>query len=95
METLPHINKPQAELIDYYLDKLIKAYNPRRVFVIGSVATGKAHSRSDIDFVVDSGDSHIDPDAVVGAIDIIPYHTMPEYIKQSLQREGVLIYEQN
>ena len=76
----------------YYLDKIIETYNPRRVFVVGSVATGTAGELSDIDFVVEA-DGFIDTEAVVGAIDIVVYDQMSEALREDLLKHGVLIYE--
>ncbi len=79
-------------VLEYYIDKIIENFNPQRVFVIGSVATGTANKYSDIDFVVDA-DGFIDIDAVIGALDIIPYNQMSDHIREELEQNGVLVYE--
>ncbi|HKI44199.1 MAG TPA: hypothetical protein VKA08_02590 [Balneolales bacterium] len=82
------INTEQAELIEIYLDKLVKTYHPKRIWLIGSAA----RERSDLDFVVES-EFPIDPDEVVGAIDVIPFRSLSESMKKSLRREGIEVYE--
>ncbi len=81
-----------SALMKYYIETIVKQYTPKRVFVIGSVAAGTANQFSDIDFVVEA-DGFIDVDAVVGAIDIIPYRHISEPMREELQQKGVLVYE--
>ena len=45
-------------------------------------------SRSDLDFIVESNEL-IDPDAVIGAVDIIPY----KYATAEMLDKALIIYE--
>jgi len=93
MQTIQkHFRYAKAELIEAYLERIVRAYDPKRVWLIGSAARGTNKEHSDLDFVVES-DTFIDPDEVIGAIDIIPYHHITDAMAESLESEGVLLYE--
>jgi predicted nucleotidyltransferase len=71
-----------------YLQKIIDVYNPIRIYLTGSAVTGGFTSRSDLDFIVEST-GFVDPDAVIGAIDIIPY----KYATEEMLDKALIIYE--
>lgn len=83
---------PDPRVVKHYIDKIISAYHPERVYVIGSAARGTARETSDIDFVVESNNI-IDPDVVIGAVDIIPYRSLSKSMRESFKKEAVLVYE--
>ncbi|MCA1803693.1 MAG: nucleotidyltransferase domain-containing protein [Rhodothermaceae bacterium] len=81
--------RPETEKrVRLYLQKIIDAYNPDRIYLTGSAVTGGLTSRSDLDFIVESRE-FIDPDAVIGAIDIIPY----KYATAEMLEKALIIYE--
>jgi predicted nucleotidyltransferase len=81
--------RPETEKrVRLYLQKIIDAYNPDRIYLTGSAVTGGLTSRSDLDFIVESNE-FIDPDAVIGAVDIIPY----KYATAEMLDKALIIYE--
>ncbi|MFU8859105.1 MAG: nucleotidyltransferase domain-containing protein [Cyclonatronaceae bacterium] len=81
--------RPETEKrVRLYLHKIIDAYNPDRIYLTGSAVTGGFTSRSDLDFIVESNE-FIDPDAVIGAVDIIPY----KYATAEMLDKALIIYE--
>jgi predicted nucleotidyltransferase len=80
---------PETEKrVRLYLQKIIDAYNPDRIYLTGSAVTGGLTPRSDLDFIVESRE-FIDPDAVIGAVDIIPY----KYATAEMLDKALIIYE--
>ncbi|TVQ12966.1 MAG: nucleotidyltransferase domain-containing protein [Balneolaceae bacterium] len=82
------ISPETKKRVRLYLQKIIDAYNPERIYLTGSAASGELSPRSDLDFIVDSKD-FIDPDAVIGAIDIIPY----KFATPEMLDKAIIIYE--
>lgn len=82
------ISPETKKRVRLYLQKIIDAYNPDRIYLTGSAVTGGLTSRSDLDFIVESRD-FIDPDAVIGAVDIIPY----KYATAEMLDKALIIYE--
>jgi len=82
-------------------DILKKKYKVKRVFLIGSLAYGVVHERSDIDIVVEGLAPELYIDALVELNDIlerkvelnlIPFEDAFESLKEKTLREGKLIY---
>jgi predicted nucleotidyltransferase len=83
--------------------KLLKEkYRVKRVFLIGSLAYGTVHDKSDIDLVVEGLPSERYIDALVDLNDIlerkielnlIPFEDAFETLREKTLREGRLIYE--
>jgi len=82
--------------------KLLKEkYNVKRIFLIGSVAKGYVHDRSDIDIVIEGLPPELYMDALVDANDIlqrrvelnlIPFEDAFESLRRKTLKEGELIY---
>lgn len=81
---------------------LKKKYKVKRLFLIGSLAKGYIHNRSDIDIVVEGLEPELYMDALVDANDIlerkvelnlIPFEDALESLREKVLREGKLIYE--
>jgi len=77
----------REELIRYYLIRIIKEFNPYRVFLTGSAVSNNMPETSDFDFIVDA-ESPIDADAIVGNLDIIPF----KYATDEMLEKSILIY---
>ncbi len=82
-------------------DVLKKNYNVKRVFLIGSVAEGCVHDRSDIDIVVEG----LSPEKYIKALtelydillpgvelNLIPFEDAYESLKNKAIQEGEIIY---
>jgi predicted nucleotidyltransferase len=85
---LDKISPETEKRVRLYLQKIIDAYNPDRIYLTGSAVTGGVSPRSDLDFIVESRE-FIDPDAVIGAIDIIPF----KYATAEMLDKALIIYE--
>lgn len=79
------INK--EELIQYYLEKIVREFNPQKVYLTGSAVSHIMPESSDFDFIVDS-EVPIDADAIIGNLDIIPY----KYATEEMLEKAILIY---
>jgi len=75
-------------------------YKIKRVYLYGSVASGRIHDRSDIDIAVEGDldyrgllhlfaevDKHMDREIDVRNLDELPF-------KETIRKEGVLVYEE-
>lgn len=80
---------------------LKEKYKVKRVFLIGSLAYGIVHERSDIDLVVEGLKPELYMKALVDCSDIvqwkvevnlIPFEEAFESLKQKTLKKGVLIY---
>lgn len=86
----------------YDCAKVLKEkYNVKRVFLIGSLAYGIVHDRSDIDLVVEGLEPELYIDALVDLNDIlerkveinlIPFEDAFESLRVKTLKEGILIY---
>jgi len=93
--------KHLLELADKCAKLLKEKYKVKRVFLIGSLAYGIVHDRSDIDLVVEE----LPPEQYIKAlvdlsdilqwkveINIIPFEDAFESLKEKTLRKGKLIY---
>ncbi len=88
-------------LADRCAELLRDKYKAKRVFLIGSLAKGFVHERSDIDLVVEGMSSELYINALTELWDLLPpeveLNLIPledafESLKEKTLREGQLIY---
>lgn len=79
--------------VEVYLKKIIDRFNPQKIILFGSKATGKASKTSDTDFAIVTS-KPFDENAIIGALDIINYDRVDEDLKKEIDEEGILLYEQ-
>ena len=82
------IEKYKRRLINTYLKKIKETYHPNKIYLTGSAVKGNWDETSDLDFIVDSPQP-IDPDQIIGAIDIIPC----QYATEEMLNNSMLLYE--
>ena len=63
--------KYKKRLIQIYLEKIVEAYQPGKVYLTGSAFKGGWSETSDFDFIV-VNEMPINPDQIFGAVDIVP-----------------------
>ncbi len=78
--------------IEIYLKKIINEFNPEKVILFGSKATGVADSTSDSDFAIVT-EQPFDENAIIGALDIMNYHKVDDHLKKEIDKEGVVLYD--
>jgi predicted nucleotidyltransferase len=54
MTCIPPSARKRKKRVWLYLQNIIDAYNPDRIYLTGSAATGELSPRSDLDYIVDS-----------------------------------------
>lgn len=79
--------------VKIYLRKIVEASSPQKVILFGSKATGKAKKTSDADFAIVTSEP-FDENHVIGALDIVNYAKVDETLREQIDNEGIVLYEQ-
>ena len=94
-----------SELLEKIVGEISKDLHPRKIILFGSFARGDAVQRSDIDLAIDLGGPFDDMDwlnflhqfseknLTLRKIEILRMDKVSKDIKESIEQEGVTLYE--
>jgi len=80
----------------------IKKYNPKKIILFGSRAKGNHRKQSDIDIAVDLDltfrekrklKEKLEEISGLYTVDLVFLNEIPQYFKQKILEEGIVIYE--
>jgi predicted nucleotidyltransferase len=97
----PKVSKVSRELQDEIVKTILKYIKPKRIILFGSRARGDSTRTSDIDLAIETEDDLLNLKEILDEevntllkFDVVNLKTSPKELKKEIQKEGVVIYEQ-